>query len=464
MAPRRSTSKNSPVRYKKLLTVLLFAGSIACCIPCYAADDNPESLAPFLHGTVFEKEKGQPLADALVILARKNTHPDNFPYEVVTSVVTDADGQFLFADPQLWQEKNVTLLVWKRSYSWATRELSATFYSSTKKEPQNVYVARLPYPVPRAKPVQVFYATDRAPSQGTPLQFLNDRDPNRPTHYGLCNAAVEPPSNGDPVAVDKGFVNGLQPYYSLNDEFSAALSADHANVLLFIHGFDTSFEQACATAAQVAYDTDFRGVVFIFSWPSADEITIAKYHADERIVAWSSPHFTDFLAALSSRAGPNVEILAHSMGNRALLGALISPGLRQHHLDNIVFAAPDVDSGDFRNDIGSGINAQRATLYASSHDMALAASKVLHWLQKRAGDADPEIDTANHLDSIDASLVATGLIGLRSDDRTGHSYYRTSWSVLADLSSVFRNEPTPGHRQLGHRTTRAHNPYWALVP
>ena len=466
------------------IIVLVLVGVIAGCVPCRASDNSPDVLSTFLRGTVHSKANSQPLEDALVVLAERITENDRYRYTEITSVVTDSRGDFLFADPQLWERKrNLVLLAWKRPFSWQSYEIPARFYSASTREPVQMYLAPLYLDqgtcptcrvvTPPSHPIKVFYATDREPGAQSPLTFLNRRDPKGQLHYGFCDAGVEELSSEDPVAVDKGFVNGLQPYSSANDLFSSILQdlplkerpmndrplqdrpmqdrpmqdrplkdlpmKDRpASVMVFIHGYQNSFAAACSAAAQVAYDTRFDGAVLIFSWPSRDEVS--GYFSDEDEVRLSSPHLKGFLVALSSAVDLPVHMLAHSMGNRALLSAITASAgspAPQLHLGEVVFAAADVDSDDFRNQMSPGINALRATLYASSHDMALAASKVFH-LGKRAGDANPKIDVMPHLDSIDASLVDTSLLG--------HSYYRTSWSVLWDLRPLIQTNMSPDRR------------------
>lgn len=454
------------MHFRRCLLVLL--GAVVTCLPCGASESSAEVLSASLTGKVFSKQKGEPLEDALVILAEAVKENDRVRYSDITSVVTDSGGRFLFADPRLWEKKrNLALLVWKRLFSWQAHEIPERFYNESRKEPVQIYLAPLVLEgrtcpkcsaAPASHRVSIFYATDRQPGVLSPLTFLNRPDPQEQLHYGLCDAGIEVLSNEDLVAVDKGFVNGLYAYASTKELFSAVAASHSSGVMVFIHGYQNSFAEACATAAQVAYDTGFDGVTMIFSWPSQDEVL--GYWTDEDRVRWSSPHLKRFLAELSSAVGLHIHILAHSMGNRALLSAITAPvGLPrpQWHLGEILFAAPDVESGDFRNQLSLGIDAHRATLYASSGDMALAASKLFHLWHKRAGDSEPEIDTLPNLDSIDASRVDTSLLG--------HSYYSTSWSVLEDLHFVIHDDMPPDKRfGLIAGKTRGGNRYWIIAP
>ena len=53
---------------------------------------------------------------------------------------------------------------------------------------------------------------------------------------------------------------------------------DHA--LVFVHGFNTSFEYALYRTAQIAYDIKFDGVPLLYSWPSMGSLTLHDYSHD----------------------------------------------------------------------------------------------------------------------------------------------------------------------------------------
>ena len=64
------------------------------------------------------------------------------------------------------------------------------------------------------------------------------------------------------------------------------------------------------------------------------------------------------------------------------------------------------------------------TLYASSHDEALKASKKLHEFP-RAGEAGKSLLVVKGIDTIDVSTVDSSLLG--------HSYFGDNTSVISDI-------------------------------
>jgi esterase/lipase superfamily enzyme len=230
-------------------------------------------------------------------------------------------------------------------------------------------------------------------------------------------------------------------------------------LLVFVHGYNVSFATAALRTAQLAYDLKLDGAPVLYSWPS--QAALAGYPVDETNVEWTVPHLEAFLTDLAQRSGAgSIDLIAHSMGNRALTRALeriagkmtaaAKPPFRQ-----ILLTAPDVDAGVF-SQIAQVFRktGQRVTLYASSNDQALKASKSFHGFP-RAGDTVPDIVVLPDLDTVDVSLVDTGLLG--------HSYYGDNTSVLTDIFHLLRDGKAPDQRGLAKRTKNG-MAYWAFVP
>ena len=124
------------------------------------------------------------------------------------------------------------------------------------------------------------------------------------------------------------------------------------DVFIFVHGFNNTFEDAARRAAQLAYDLDFDGTPMLYSWPSQGSAT--AYAMDEAAVGISGRRLADFMETVVAQSGAQrIHLIAHSMGNRALLEALQTylakraPDNRQHIFGQIVFTAPDVDRDYF---------------------------------------------------------------------------------------------------------------------
>lgn len=219
------------------------------------------------------------------------------------------------------------------------------------------------------------------------------------------------------------------------------------DAFVFVHGYNVTFEAAAMRTAQLSYDLDFQGTPIFFSWPSAGYTHL--YPTDENNVEWSIPHLKQFLTEIKRRSGAErIHLIAHSMGNRTLTRALekLAAEMRGDDPDSermfhqIILAAPDIDAEVFRRDLAPEIvkTASRVTLYASSSDQALIASKTFHGGYVRAGDSGENLMVVPGIDTIDVSDVEKTMLG--------HSYVGDNLFVIADLVQLIRTASPPSQR------------------
>lgn len=213
-------------------------------------------------------------------------------------------------------------------------------------------------------------------------------------------------------------------------------------VLLFIHGFDDTFEFAARRAAQLAWDLGLDGVPALFSWPS--QATEQGYPADEDRVIDAVPDLKRVLTLIRKRTkAKSIHVVAHSMGNRVLCNALREFALEKSdvRVNQVILAAPDIYSRVFSKQLAPEIIkvSGRISLYASSKDKALALSMKIHQ-DPRAGLSGADIVVAPGIDTIDASNVDTSLIG--------HGYFAENRAVIEDIFQVIAHESPPNLRHL----------------
>jgi esterase/lipase superfamily enzyme len=331
----------------------------------------------------------------------------------------------------------------------------------------------------RFRRVKVFFATDRRQGLKSTNDFrkafLDGRSEDGDLKFGHCEVSIperhrlgnlESPSlfrlefredtNKHVALVNFQIIERL-PFFA--DVSATAEASENCDAFVFVHGYCVTFAEALRRTAQIAYDLGFKGAPICYSWPSKGNFL--GYSADEASVEWTEPHLMDFLERLSSQKKiKTIHLLAHSMGNRALVGCLeriansFSPGAPATFRQAIL-AAPDIDAGVFENKAPHAAKAAiRVTLYASSKDIPLFWSQIIH-RYPRAGDTEQGIVIVPGVDSIDASSVPSGFLG--------HSYYGNSRTFLSDIFElVTKGTPPPrfGLRpeQLGGR------PYWFFVP
>ena len=222
------------------------------------------------------------------------------------------------------------------------------------------------------------------------------------------------------------------------------------SALLFVHGYNVSFDAATLRTAQLAYDLNFPGPALLFSWPSQG--AAADYPADEDRIAWATHDIEDFIAdALANTHLQHLYVIAHSMGNRGVTGAIVNllakrPELAPR-LQEIILAAPDIDAAIFRKDIAPRLvrspqgTAVNVTLYVSAKDKALMASQAFH-KGARVGEAGPALVVMPGIETVDATDVDTGFLG--------HSYIGDEAALLNDLALLmYKKQRAPARAGLG---------------
>lgn len=142
------------------------------------------------------------------------------------------------------------------------------------------------------------------------------------------------------------------------------------------------------------------------------------------------------------------------MGNRAVCDAL--KGLsRQSNLTlkfrHLVLATPDIDADTFRElaDTLQGISG-RITLYESSKDKAIRASRAIHRL-KRVGEP---LLILPGLDTVDASRINT--------DFLSHSYFSDSVPLISDINSTIIDDKPAHERDLLETISHPDGTYYAF--
>ena len=253
----------------------------------------------------------------------------------------------------------------------------------------------------------------------------------------------------------------------LADERFHALLAERVaasprkELFVFVHGFNVRFEDAARRTAQIHHDLRFEGAPVFFSWPANDKFVLT-YKADEANVSWSAAHLKRFLLDVTEHSqAQSINLIAHSMGNRALATVLKELQLEladQSRLFNqVILAAPDIDADEFRHSIAPAIGktANRITLYASARDEALAASQLVH-RGPRAGDAGRGLVVLPGIDTIDVTPIDTS--------PWGHTYYGSSDPVLRDLGLLMMQSAPPNQRLWLAPAELEGRPYWVFQP
>lgn len=235
--------------------------------------------------------------------------------------------------------------------------------------------------------------------------------------------------------------------------------SNERTALIYIHGYNVTFDEAAIRAAQIGFDLKVDGETAFFSWASKGEVY--AYTADAATIRASEGHLEEFIGTiLDNPEVARVDILAHSMGNQALLRVMerirVNRPTGLARVANIILAAPDVDIDEFRRlaTVYPAV-ARRTTLYISSKDLALKSSGIVSDYP-RAGFLPPVMIVPG-IDTIEVSGIDLTILG--------HGYFAEAKAVLYDMFDLLKsNRPPPQRVRLIPRHTDDDREYWAIRP
>lgn len=220
-------------------------------------------------------------------------------------------------------------------------------------------------------------------------------------------------------------------------------------ILLYIHGFNVSFEDTMIRAGQLGYDLSNPGITAAFSWPTAESTSEAGFLADKSAIEGSEAALKQYIEDLALRTGATkVNIIAHSLGNYGLLRAVqriaSDRTIPRLSIGQIILAAPAVDKQLFESlaNLYPKLSTH-TTLYVSGKDKAVGLGS---WISRYvfAGFTPPHTIVDN-IDTVDVSPIQYNLLEL------GHSYISAE-RVLEDIRLLLLGDDSPSKRGLREGT------------
>ncbi len=353
-------------------------------------------------------------------------------------------------------------------------QLAATSQALTERSQAIEARPSTPANVPGHSVVRVFFGTDRAVV--STARDLEKRFPPERGTLSVGTVDVSVPYSHKVGEIERA---GWSDWRPSPDQFFQIRAADTLNeqdyrsqlasefdrldadsAIVFVHGFNVTFEDAALRTAQIAYDLSMKSVPAFYSWPSQGHTV--DYTVDEQMAEWTTPHLREFLERFADQSkGKAIYVIAHSMGSRPTVRALAAllaarPELAPRFKE-LILAAPDIDADVFKRDLMPPLIALRenVTLYASSADKALLASKAVHGAP-RAGDADHLVTLAG-VETLDASRIDT--------DFLGHSYVGNTRALLVDIAFLINANMRAAKRPfLERKQPENQMAYWVFKP
>ena len=268
--------------------------------------------------------------------------------------------------------------------------------------------------------------------------------------------------------------------------------ARRKEVVLFVHGYNTSFESAALTMGELCHFLGRDFVCGIFTWPAGGHRGILfGYDEDRESAEYAVEDLVKTIRIVGRTPGvERIHIIAHSRGTDTVASALAelsaeaymlrsSPD-REFHLANVVLVAPDLD-GDVAitkifkvfsdPDLPFGEQAEpaalvppapglRVTLYVSPDDKAIATASWLFGSIARLGRIDAAMLTPEQITAI-GMLRAVDIVQVRgTTDFFGHSYFISNPQASADMIAMLRYGLRPN--EPGRPLEQIAGPFWRV--
>ena len=239
----------------------------------------------------------------------------------------------------------------------------------------------------------------------------------RAARMSIARAKLTVPSDGRfslaSIGLDDWRLEAIETVPRIGDLLPTA--GGMRDVLLYVHGFNQTFETATLDAARLSNGISFHGETMVFSWPS--KAKLFDYGYDRESAMWSRDALEQVLSGLiTSPAVGRVHIVAHSVGTMLTLEAIRQiydrhGGMVAERIGTVVFASPDIDVDVFSSSVQRiGPLASKITVITSTNDRALAVSSLIAGGITRVGAAEQDQLRRLGLHVIDASKQGWGII------------------------------------------------------
>ena len=269
--------------------------------------------------------------------------------------------------------------------------------------------------LPEDSRLEVFYATSRLPA-GPRDNRLYTVVPDRKLHLGLAEMRIgaEGTTWNQLLEWSTGSGGSDRPFIYLErmDEHATVAPAEEpapdaaawladidaalarspdADIIIYVHGANTTVERAAGQAAQLQHFSGRKAVVVLFAWPTAENFL--GYPRDIESAFGGAPHLADLITLLASRtSASSIDVFTYSagatIGSEALARLARERPVIADRLGEVYHAAPDADFRDFVADLElyAG-HARRVSGAVNLNDSVLRLAQVIN-RASRAGRPD----------------------------------------------------------------------------
>lgn len=300
-------------------------------------------------------------------------------------------------------------------------------------------------------PTHLYLITNRDPAGN----FGDSLAPNGAlTYAGAANDGDKPPTTFD--CWDKATIKNR-----MVADLSALATSGAVNLLIFIHGFDTTWpEIQCLGGAwmtRLRTTGGYNGVQVIFDWPSGHD-ALDFFGAMERARETASESLGKLVSFLNEVTGDptlqnvtvSLQLLCHSMGNYVLQQG--ADNFPDRSISRTCLVAAMLDYTAFNTSRptktqGAAVSAasNQVSCYYSSYDDVLGLTFVAGWLHQLGKDGP-----WSYTDSLASGFVGlncSAVVNTTNQKAFGAKQTHTAYfyipETLMDMAASLMGEPSP---------------------
>lgn len=251
-------------------------------------------------------------------------------------------------------------------------------------------------PVPEAVIERIFVATQRTASQ---IGRIFGAKRSARMNYAALDISIPPVHLPGRVERTSGIadprkyfapvaVTPLDTVSAFKRALRRARSGD-GGLLLFVHGYNNTLEDAAFRMAQIKHDFGIEEAGLLFSWPSAGDPRGYVYDRDS--VLFARDGFVQLMRDLHRSGQRRILLVAHSMGAYLAMESLRQIALEGERelfatLEGVILMSPDIDPDIFRQQATViGKLPQPFIIMTSQSDRVLSLSGLLTGRKPRLG-------------------------------------------------------------------------------
>ena len=249
-------------------------------------------------------------------------------------------------------------------------------------------------------------------------------------------------------------------------------AANQKDIILYVHGFNNSFEDAVLDINDVWHFSGRHGIPIAYTWPSGSG-NLLGYFTDRESGEFTVYHLKETIRVLSSMPDvKNIHILAHSRGTdvtttalRELVIEARAAGenpLQTLKIKNLMMAAPDLDYGVVTQRLiaekfGPAIG--QITIYMNEDDSALGIAQAL-----MKGIRFGKLTATKQSDreaEIFKNITNVSFVNVKDvQGFLGHGYFKDHPGALSDIIKVIKTGARPG--SIERPLTNVEANFWTL--